>query len=69
MYCNDIISQKVRILVSKLTRKKKVRPFREVTEIAPLLQDEQEEKRQKNGSQIYPELDTIAEDTEMGTFS
>lgn len=37
MYCNDIVATKVRTMVSNLKRKPKVRPYREVTEIAPLL--------------------------------
>lgn len=37
MYCNDIVATKVRTIVSNLKRKSKVRPYREVTEIAPLL--------------------------------
>lgn len=46
MYCNDSISNKVRIIVARLRQKaRRVRPFREVTEIVPLLQ----EKRMGNG--------------------
>lgn len=40
MYCNDIVATKVRTIVSNLKRKPKVRPYREVTEIAPLLNKE-----------------------------
>lgn len=40
MYCNDIMATKVRTIVSNLKRKPKVRPYREVTEIAPLLNKE-----------------------------
>lgn len=40
MYCNDIVATKVRTMVSNLKRKPKVRPYREVTEIAPLLNKE-----------------------------
>lgn len=40
MYCNDIVATKVRTIVANLKRKPKVRPYREVTEIAPLLNKE-----------------------------
>ncbi|KAJ6636772.1 Sodium/potassium/calcium exchanger 5 [Pseudolycoriella hygida] len=40
MYCNDIVATKVRTIVSRLKRKPKIRPYREVTEIAPLLKKE-----------------------------
>lgn len=40
MYCNDIVATKVRTIVSNLKRKPKVRAYREVTEIAPLLTKE-----------------------------
>lgn len=40
MYCNDIVATKVRTIVSNLKRKPKTRPYREVTEIQPLLNKE-----------------------------
>lgn len=54
MYCNDSISNKVRIIVARLRRKtSRVRPFREVTEIVPLLQEKRIGNSIGNGLQNY----------------
>lgn len=37
MYWNEIMSHKARTLVAKLRRQSRVRPYRERTEITPLL--------------------------------
>lgn len=69
MYCNDSISFRVRCMVSSLRRKSRVRPFREVTEIIPLLQDAGQKQAPTNGAivaknpAVYPSLDSIAENT------
>lgn len=60
MYCNDSISNKVRTVVAKLKKKPTIRPFREVTEIIPLLHEDTKNKS-SNGQHIYPALETIAE--------
>lgn len=71
MCCNDIISTKARTVVARVNeRSRKVRPFREVTEIAPLLR--KNEKSYSAGSSaaaaaaevdagngMYPSLDRI----------
>lgn len=68
MVCNDIISIKVRTFVARVnaSRQRKVRPFREVTEIQPLLGKNGSDKSYAaapsnvaNG--MYPSLDTIGE--------
>lgn len=70
MYCNDYISLKVRCMVSRVRRKSRVRPYREVTEIMPLLQDQQKAAAaangHTNGGGAYATLDTIVEDNQMG---
>lgn len=64
MYCNDYISVRVRCLVRRVRRNsKRVRPFREVTEIVPLLQ----EQKHTNGMQQQQQhLETIEEDSRSG---
>lgn len=37
MYWNDTMARKARMMVSKIRRKSRVRPYRERTEITPLL--------------------------------
>lgn len=37
MYWNDAMARKARMMVSKIRRKSRVRPYRERTEITPLL--------------------------------
>lgn len=66
MYCNDIMATKVRTIVSNLKRKPKMRPYREVTEIAPLLNKE----GQSSGKFIpTTELEKIEEESCGRLFS
>lgn len=63
MYYNDIISEKIRVFVARLQRQstRRNRPFREVTEIMPLLQDAQKnesvnigiEEDSRSGKALY----------------
>lgn len=80
MYCNDIIARKVRTIVSMLKRKSTVRPFREVSEIAPLLTKLGNTNGYFNGTNgnskserthLYPvdSLEVIREDNEIGKWS
>lgn len=72
MCCNDIISMKVRTVVARLNSKKRnIRPFREVSEYVPLLQKEEVKSNVSNNVvavPIYPSLETITEDVTIGEF-
>lgn len=73
MCCNDAISMKVRTVVARLNSKKRnIRPFREVSEYVPLLHKEEAKSKQSNGANvclpIYPTLETITEDVIIGEF-
>lgn len=76
MYCNDIIARKARTVVSMMKNKsKKIRPFREVSEIAPLLTKtgpidyNGTTNGKPDGVLLYPNidnLDVIQETNELG---
>lgn len=72
MCCNDVISMKVRTVVARLNSKKRnIRPFREVSEYVPLLQKVEAKPNISNGTgavPIYPSLETITEDVTIGEF-
>lgn len=54
MYWNEIMSQKARTIVAKLRRQSRVRPYRERTEITPLLTASESQKNLKsNGTTIH----------------
>lgn len=75
MYCNDYISVRVRCLVKRVRRRSsRVRPFREVTEIMPLLRSEHEAQKRPNGDytngvHAAVPLETIEEDQRSGKSS
>lgn len=53
MYWNEIMSQKARTIVANLRRQSRVRPYRERTEITPLLTASESQKSLKsNGTTI-----------------
>lgn len=64
MYWNEIMSQKARTIVAKLRRRSRVRPYRERTEITPLLTTSSHKNGMSNGisngttvhidNQLYP---------------
>lgn len=60
MYWNEIMSQKARTIVAKLRRQSRVRPYRERTEITPLLTASESQKSLKsNGATIHIDNDHL----------
>lgn len=49
MYWNDIMARKARTMVARLRRKSRIRPYRERTEITPLLSTTEKENGVANG--------------------
>lgn len=49
MYWNDIMARKARTMVARLRRKSRIRPYRERTEITPLLSSTEKENGVVNG--------------------
>lgn len=69
MYCNDAMARKARKLVSKCRHKTKVRPFKEVTEISPLLNSSilkvEPGLSTCDKSTITTSLDTISDESDI----
>lgn len=63
MYWNEIMSHKARTLIAKFRRQSRVRPYRERTEITPLLTVHNQHKQNENTSvinisnKLYPILE------------